>query len=183
MPAHAETPMTADELLDVEIPGKWTELVRGHLVVREPPSTLHGKVAARLTYELGLFVYGNKLGILCSQDTGFKVASNPDTVRAPDLAFLSNQQASKVGMRGYATLTPALVVEVVSPGDRPGELLARAGEWLEAGAGLVWVIDPLRGEAHVHRPDGSLTVVGMDAALDGEAVLPGFSCLLADVLS
>jgi Uma2 family endonuclease len=175
--------MTADDLLRVELHDKWTELVRGHLVVREPPGTWHGTVSARLAYLVGDFVYRNELGVLCGQDTGFKIASNPDTVRAPDLAFLSHERARKVERRGYASVAPDLAVEVVSPGDRAGEVLARVGDWLDAGVRLVWVIDPTRNAAHVHRPDGSLTVVGADGALDGESVLPGFTCPLGDVFS
>lgn len=180
MPSYAL--MTADELLDVEIPGKWTELVRGHLIVSEPPGTWHGNVSGRIAYLVGDFVYRKKLGEVCGQDTGFKIASNPDTVRAPDLAYLSNERARKMGRRGYASVAPDLVVEVVSPGDRPGEVLAKVGDWLDAGVRLVWVIDSARNVAHVHRPDGTLTVVGMDGSLDGEHVLPGFTCPLADVL-
>ena len=174
--------MTADELLTVEIPGKWTELVRGHLVVREPPSTWHGFVSARLAHRVCDFVYRNTLGEVAGQDTGFKIASNPDTVRAPDLAFLSNERVKKVERRGYGAVAPDLAVEVLSPGDRPGETRERVADWLGAGVRLVWVIDPARNLAHVHRPDGSLTVVDMEGSLDGESVLPGFSCPLADVL-
>ena len=183
MPAQTSSLMTADDLLRVDLPGKWTELIRGHLVVREPPSTWHGIVSARLSYLVGDFVFKNRLGVLCGQDTGFKIASEPDTVRAPDLAFLSTARAAHVGRRGYAAIAPDLVAEVVSPGEARGELLAKVGDWLDAGVRLVWVIDPGRGEAHVHRPDGSLTVVAADGVLDGEDVLPGFMCTLADVLA
>jgi Uma2 family endonuclease len=69
----------------------------------------------------------------------------------------------------------------LSPDDRPGELLAKVGDWLDAGVKLVWVIDPARKVAHVHRPDDSLSVIDAGGALDGEDVLPGFSCPLSDV--
>jgi Uma2 family endonuclease len=173
--------MTADELERLDLPGKSTELVRGRLVVREPPGSYHGKVAAKLAYLVGAFVYPNGLGALFGQDTGFKIASNPDTVRAPDLAFLRQERASEIHPRGYGPFAPDLVAEIVSPDDRPGELLAKVGEWLDAGVKLVWVIDPRRAEAHVHRPDGSLKVILAAEALDGEDVLPGFSCRLSDV--
>ncbi|NIS02380.1 MAG: hypothetical protein GWN99_15130 [Gemmatimonadetes bacterium] len=79
--------MTADELTDVSIPGKVVELIRGHLVVREPPGTLHGVVAANLTVELGSFVREQDLGVVSAQDTGFKIARDPDTVRGPGRAL------------------------------------------------------------------------------------------------
>lgn len=173
--------MTADELERLDVPGKSTELVRGRLVVREPPGTYHGLIAAKLAYLVGAFVYPNGSGVLFGQDTGFKIESNPDTVRAPDLAFLSQERSSEIRPRGYAAVAPDLVAEILSPDDRPGEMLAKIGEWLDAGVRLVWVIDPARAEAHVHRADGSLSVIHAGGVLDGEDVLPGFRCPLSDV--
>src|SRR5688572_15313589 len=77
--------MTAEQLERIEIPGKSTELVRGRLVILEPPGTYHGKLAGRLLVCVGAFVKSHRLGEVFGQDTGFKIASSPDTVRAPDL--------------------------------------------------------------------------------------------------
>lgn len=175
--------MTAEELEHLHLPGKSTELVRGRLLVREPPGTRHGRIAATLAYFVTDFVRRNRLGVVFAQDTGFKIHSNPDTVRAPDVAFLAQERVDQVPDHGYAALTPDLLAEIVSPDDRPGELLAKIAQWLEAGAKLVWVIDPRSAEARVYRPDGSLTIIGADGVLDGEDVLPGFACALMDVLS
>ena len=116
------------------------------------------------------------------QDSGFKIFSNPDTVRGPDVAYVRQERAVGLPRRGYAAVVPDLVAEILSPDDRPGEYFAKVGDWLEAGATVVWVIDPQRAQALVCREDGSLTIIGSDGRLDGEAVLPGFSCALADVL-
>lgn len=86
-----------------------------------------------------------------------------------------------IGRRGYATLAPDLVAEILSPDDRPGEVRAKVREWLDAGVALAWVIDPERKMAEVHRANGSVNMLGDDANLDGESVLPGFSCRLAEV--
>lgn len=79
-------------------------------------------------------------------------------------------------------MTPDLVVEVLSPGDRPGEVLAKVADWLTAGTRLVWVVDPERRLARVYRADGTEGVVTEHDALDGEDVVPGFSCELAAIL-
>lgn len=173
--------MTADELLALDMPHKSTELVRGRLVVREPPGTYHGRVQSRLNVLVGSFVHAHKLGAVFGQDTGFKIASNPDTVRAPDLAFVRRERVSLIGRRGYATLAPDFVAEILSPDDRPGEVAEKVGEWLEAGVALAWVIDPEQQTAHVYRSDGSLSHLSTDADLEGEAVMPGFSCRLAEL--
>ena len=173
--------MTAEQLARVDIPGKSTELVRGRLVLSEPPGTFHGKLAGRLLLRVGAFVEAHHLGEVFGQDTGFKIASNPDTVRAPDLAFLGHERLARVARRGYAAVAPDLIAEILSPEDRPGEVRAKIAEWLSAGVRLAWELDPERRTAQVHRPDGTVSVVEARGELDGEAVLPGFRCELKDL--
>jgi Uma2 family endonuclease len=178
---HSGELMTAEQLLTLDLPNKSTELVRGRLIVREPPSTYHGRVQGKLHILVGSYVLKHQLGAVFGQDTGFKIASDPDTVRAPDLAFVSRDRVAQIGPRGYAALAPDLAAEILSPDDRPGEVLKKAGEWLDAGVSLVWVIDPERRVASVYRPDGSVSAVHPEGRLDGESVLPGFFCQLSEV--
>jgi Uma2 family endonuclease len=173
--------MTAEQLERVQIPGKSTELVRGRLVVREPPGTFHGNVAARLLLRLGAFVEANDLGEVFAQDTGFRIASDPDTVRAPDVAFVARDRLGAVASRGYARMAPDVIAEILSPDDKPGDVIAKIREWLAAGVRLAWLLDPDRRSARVYRPDGSVSEMDQHGALDGEAVLPGFRCWLRDV--
>jgi Uma2 family endonuclease len=175
--------LTADDLPRVSPPDKDVELVRGRLIVREPPGTHHGAVSASLAYHLSAFVRLHDSGIVFGQDTGFKIAADPDTVRAPDVAFLTRDRAAQVPPRGYAELAPDLLAEVVSPRDRPAEVLAKVADWLAAGTKLVWLVDPERREARVYRADGTLSIISAGDALDGEHVLPGFTCRLSDVLT
>jgi len=175
-------PMTADELLRRNIPDKRVELVRGVLVVREPAGSRHGLVAMNLGVELVSHARRTGAGRVFAAETGFKLASDPDTVRAPDVAFVTRERLPATETTGYAAAAPDLAVEVLSPGDRAGEVLAKVADWLSAGALLVWVVDPERRLARVYRQDGSESIVTADGALDGEEVLPGFSCPLASVL-
>jgi Uma2 family endonuclease len=175
--------MTAEDLESLYLPDKTTELVRGQLVVREPPSTHHGRVQAKLQYLVMVYVERTRAGVVFGQDTGFKIQSNPDTVRGPDLAFLAGERATRIPDRGFAALAPDLIAEVLSPGDRPGETLAKVAEFLEAGTRLVWVIDPDRRQAHVYRADGTVAIVAAGGSLDGEEILPGFRCPLSEVLT
>src|SRR3990172_3604444 len=134
--------------------GKVTELMRGQLVVGEPPGSHHGAVAAKLTYYLAEFVYRRGLGTVFAQDTGFKITADPDTVRAPDVAFVARERADRIPARGYAALAPDLLAEVLSPDDRPGEVLAKVADWLAAGTQVAWRVDPERSEVRVYRADG-----------------------------
>lgn len=174
--------MTAEELLQTSIPDKRVELVRGVLVVREPAGYRHGRVSMNLAFLLSKHVERTEAGQVVSADTGFKLTSDPDTVRAPDVAFISRERLPDPQTRGFPALGPDLVVEVLSPDDRPGETLAKVGDWLEGGARLVWVIDPERRAARVYRPEGTETYVAESGTLDGEDVLPGFSGSLTSIL-
>lgn len=174
--------LTADELLHLNLPNKRTELVKGALMVREPAGFYHGTVAGALTVAIGSHVKSNNLGLVFAAETGFKLFSKPDTVRAPDVAFIRRERVPRDVTRGYAAMAPDLVVEVLSPDDPPGEVAEKVADWLEAGTALVWIIDPLRRRARIHRADGSVGDVPQHGALDGEGVLPGFRCALAEVL-
>lgn len=174
--------LTADDLWRVHIPDKRVELVRGVLQVRELPGYLHGRVAAELARRMGNHVTEQALGTVLVGDTGFKIATAPDTVRGPDIAFVRRDREPDQRLRGFPALAPDVVVEVVSPNDPPGEVLAKVADWLSGGARLVWVIDPERRVARVYRSDGTESIVTADGALDGEDVLPGFFCPLASIL-
>jgi len=173
--------MTAEELQRLNLPNKRTELVRGVLVVREPAGYQHGDVAMRLAVAIFAHVEARGLGRVFAAETGFTLARNPDTVRAPDVAFISAARLPDPPPRGFAELAPDLAVEVLSPDDRPGEVLAKVADWLNAGARLVWVVDPVRVVARVYRADGSESVLGETDALRGEDLLPGFEYPLSAI--
>jgi len=174
--------MTAEQLLRVSIPGKRVELVRGLLRVREPAGLRQGRVVATLSRRLSEHVEANGFGQVYVGDTGFTLARNPDTVRAPDIAFIRRERIPDPEPPGYPDLAPDLAVEVLSPGNRPGEMLAKIADWLNAGTRLVWVIDPERRLARVYREDGTEAVRLASDALDGEDVVPGFVCPLDIIL-
>jgi len=177
MPA---TLITAEELLQSPIPDKRTDLVRGVLRVREPAGDRHGRVTMNLTIRLGLWVEQAGAGQLFAAETGFLLFRSPDTVRAADIAFVRRERLPDA-VPGFLALAPDLVVEVLSPGDRARETVAKLRDWLDAGVRVVWVIDPERRSAHVYRPDGSDVSIDEDETLSGADVLPGFSCRLASV--
>ena len=178
------TPMliTAEDLFHTSIPDKHVELVRGVMVVREPPGYVHGDVTARIATLLTNYADERGIGRVLAAETGFKLQSNPDTVRAADVAFLRRERLPDPRPTGYPALAPDLVVEVLSPGDRPGETFGKIGDWLEGGVRLVWVIDPERRLARVYRQDGTETYLAETDTLEGEDVLPGFACRLDFIL-
>src|SRR2546427_13271345 len=145
--------MTAEELVHTKVPNKRTELVRGRLIVREPAGYNHGRVTLNLTVRLGAHVESAGAGQLGAAETGFTLFRAPDTVRAPDVGFVRRERLPDPATTGFAEMAPDLVVEVLSPDDRPGETLAKVGDWLEAGARLAWGIEPPRRLARIYRAD------------------------------
>src|SRR2546426_10372155 len=125
-----------------------------------------------LAIRLGNYVERMEAGKLFAAETGFTLFRGPDTVRAPDIAFVRRERLPNPIPVGFPELAPDLVVEVLSPGDRPGETLSKIGDWLEAGAQMVWVIDLERLIARVYRQDGTENTITDDGQLDGEDVLP-----------
>ena len=188
MPAeHAYVPdmpqlMTAEELLYTNVPNKRTELVRGRLIVHEPPGGRHGYVAANLAFRLHQHIDLTGAGAVFVGDVGFTLHRDPDTVRGPDVAFVRKDRLPQPIPSTYLEFAPDLVVEVLSHTDRPGEVLAKVGDWLDAGARLVWVIDPERRLARIYRADGTEHILEEADQLLGEDVLPGFSCTIASIL-
>lgn len=172
--------MTANDLMHPDIPER-AELVRGVLVVREPPGFNHGAIVARLTLVLADYVRSHELGLVVAGDAGFHLASDPDTVRGADVAFVRRERLPDPLPVAFAAFAPDLAVEVLSPSDRPGATLGKVGDWLSGGTQLVWVIDPMRRIARIYQEDGTELVIHERDALDGGGVIPGFSCPLATI--
>ncbi len=129
------------------------------------------------------FVQARRLGRVVSNDVGIWLEHDPDTVRAPDLAYFSADQIP-FGTRipGYVDVNPALVVEVRSPNDRPRDVHDKAIMWLNAGVELVWVVLPEHRCVDVYRHGREVVTVTDADSLDGLDVIPGFSCALEDFL-
>lgn len=115
------------------------------------------------------------LGKISMAETGFLVSRAPDTVRAPDLAFVSKARLPTERVTGWGTVIPDLVVEVVSPSDRATEVREKVEDWLRAGVRLVWVVYPSVRTVDVYRPGSDVRVLGEADVLEGEDVVPGFS--------
>lgn len=135
-------------------------------------------MSLRLALAIGNHVQMHELARVFAAETGFMLFRAPDTVRAPDVAFISNARLPAKPPRGFAEIAPDLVVEVLSPGDSEPDVLEKVADWLKAGARMVWVIDPIRTNARVYRPDGRESLLGKSDALDGEDVVPHFTFAL-----
>jgi Uma2 family endonuclease len=174
--------MTADELARLPDDGMRYELVRGDLRTMAPPFYPHGKLARKVARSLDPFADAREIGETHTSEIGFRLTTGPDTVRVPDVAFISNERLQEAGdVRGYFPGSPDLVVEVISPNDLYTEVDQKVGEWLEHGARLVFVVNPRRKTVAVHRPGQPMHTLGIDDTLSGDDVVPGWTFPIRDL--
>jgi len=176
----AKTPVTADELplvsARLSILGKRTELVRGDLVVMALAGGRHGQVAHRFGLFIGNHVLERDLGRVFAAETGFLLRRDPDTVRAPDVAFVAGERlGTDETPAGFLELAPDLAVEVVTPGDSARAVRVKLQDWLAAGTRLVWVAYPETWSVVVHRQGGSPEALSGEDTLSGVPVLSDFT--------
>lgn len=182
--ATAPTPtlMTSEEFATLPDDGRVYELSRGMLICMSPTSYGPGRVGGRVMGQLFSFIDANGLGDYGSAETGFRLADQPDTVRAPGAWFVrADRVPSSDADDGYFHGHPDLAVEVLSPSDRFNTVMAKVRDYLDAGTPLVWVLDPTSRMTAVFRPGQPVRFMDGDGILDGEDVLPGFSLRLGDV--
>jgi Uma2 family endonuclease len=173
---------TASELYEMPDDGFRYELVKGELRKMSPSGSEHGAVVVNMTVLLGQYVKKNKLGVCFGAETGFKITSDPDTVRAPDVAFIRRERIPESGIpKKFWPGAPDLAVEVLSPGDTRKEVDEKVADWLEAGARAVWVINPKRRGVTVYRPVTDVTRLSGGDELDGGNVVPGFRCKVSEI--
>lgn len=167
--------VTADELLRMPDDGYKYELVEGRVIRMPPPGTRHGVLSMRLGSALCQYVDERGLGAV-SSESGYKLRRDPDTVRGPDVSFIRADRISKNGIpAGYWQGPPDLVVEVLSPDDRPKHVAAKIEEYLRVGVRLVWVVDPDDRTVTVHRPHAPAVTLTVDDDLSGGDVVEGFT--------
>ena len=177
--------VTADELLHMPDDGFRYELVRGELRRMNPAGNVHGRIAVRITWRLARHVEENRLGIVYAAETGFRLSSNPDTVRAPDVAFVSRARIEAIGeIEGFWPEAPDLAVEVISPGDAYADVEEKVFDWLDAGTKMVVVvINPRQRSATVYKSPTDIAALAEADVLNGGDVVPGFELAVREIFA
>jgi Uma2 family endonuclease len=179
MSTSTETLLTADDLWRMPEGTTRRVLIRGELHETMPPGGIHSDIALELGMRLRMWAQQQQAGSV-GVEAGFILARAPDTVRAPDVAYVSAARIPAAGIpEGFWPLAPDLAVEIVSPGESADEVRTKVADYLEAGARLVWLVYPRRREVLAHTPDGLIRTAQATDTLDDAEVLPGFACPVA----
>ena len=168
--------ITADELL--RLPrgeGKRYELIRGVLIEKMPTGDPHGDAVTRTASLIFTYAEDNDYGVVRSGEPGYRLESGPDTVRAPDVAWIAAGRIP-AGTQGFPEIAPDLAIEVKSPSNSNPEMAAKAQMWLCYGSQLALVLDPATVAVRIYRPNTEPVTLGEDDVLDLGDLLPGFSC-------
>ena len=182
LPATQPTLLTAEDLWKYADDGYRYELVKGELRKMPPAGFEHGIRAAKIGRHLDVYVEQHQLGYVCGAETGFRISRNPDTVRAPDAAFVRQTSIEQQGIeRGYWEGAPDLAVEVISPNDTDPEVSEKVEEWLTAGCMMVWVINPRQETVAVYRAAEEVIILSGDDVLEGGDVVEGFQCRVQQI--
>lgn len=183
-----EKAYTAEDLWKLAAGDKRYDLSRGVLIEMPPPKSLHGKVATLLGHFLFTHVSAYGLGEVYTHEIGFLLATDPDTVRSPDVSFIRAEVFQRItGGTGeeypdrYLPVAPTIAVEIVSPSERTGDVADKVRDYLDAGTELVWVVYPREKHVLVYQPAQTARLLTMDHALTAPDILPGFELPVRDI--
>ncbi len=178
-----KTLLTSEDLWKIVADGSRYELSQGEMIPMTPVGIRHGVVVMNLGGLLRNHVAGKNLGAVCTE-VGFRLGRNPDTVRAPDVAFIAKGRFPVEEIpEKFADFPPDLAVEVLSPEDTASELLRKVEEYLAAGVPLIWVVDPATRTATVYRSLQNVRILSSSEELNGEEVIPGFRCKVSELFA
>jgi Uma2 family endonuclease len=158
------------------------DLIRGELYRMSPASARHGEITLEIAWRIKTFVNERRLGTVYAAETGFLLGRDPDTLLAPDVAFVrADRLPERTQQHGYLALAPDLVVEVVSPSDTSRYVSDKVLTYLDAGCRLVWVVEPERRTVTVWTPERTARVMMAADTLEGGQVLPGLTLAVAAI--
>ncbi len=183
---HAGAPelVTAEDLWAMHDDGL-RELIEGRVVERSPAGRRRGHLTLLLGWRLAEFVETHHLGEVYAAETGFILARNPDTVRAPDISFIRHERLPTSSDPNdddrFLALAPDLAVEIISPSNSARETSDKVLGCLDAGTALVWVIEPRRRILTAYTADRTARIYRVGDTIDGGDALPGFQLPLADL--
>jgi Uma2 family endonuclease len=156
------------------------ELVQGEIIDMPPPGELHGILCAWIASLFWQYVIKRGQGGVASNDTGFLVERDPDTVRGPDVMVFDESKKKEDLNKKFVERIPKLIVEVLSPHDRTSKTIQRVHQYFGSGVPLVWLVDPETNMVTAHRPGKEPEAKTEKEEISAEDVLPNCKFRVAD---
>ena len=182
----ADAPPTEVTLSDAELDQlldqTGAEFIDGQLKEKSMGAESEG-IGSELQGTLWAFVHANRLGRVFNPATPYRCfPSDPRQVRKPDVSFVAAARLPAGGLpRGNLTFAPDLAVEVISPTDKYEDVEQKVADYRSAGVRLIWVVNPATRSVLIRRLDRTCAELDAAGTLDGEDVVPGFACRVAEL--
>ncbi|MBI5564723.1 MAG: Uma2 family endonuclease [Chloroflexi bacterium] len=155
------------------------ELIDGRLTPMTPTGQEHGEVEFSIGAELRAFVRAHKLGRVSGGEVGIYVRRDPDTIRAADVLFISNERYARKQSASFLDVAPELIVEVLSPTESWSEVTQKMKEYFAIGVRVIWIVDLAVRTVYAYRSLSDVREFTAQDELIEEQVLPGFAVKVA----
>lgn len=175
--------ITVEELARMPDTGKFVELVKGSIIKMSPTGRMHGRIVSKIDRYLGMFVEQHRLGETYGAETGFILRRDPDTLRAPDVAFVGTERLAQQHAEGFLEGAPDLAVEVISPSETRRAVEEKVLDYLHAGTQLIWLVQPETQTVTIYRSLDNIRILTAADTLDGGDLLPGFTLPVAELFA
>jgi len=173
-------PISGEELFAMGDIGP-SELVRGEVMRRMPTGHPHGLIENLIAFFLTLFIRERKSGRILTGEVGIYTQRQPDTIRAADVVYISDDRFQLLQSSGYLDVAPELVVEIMSPSNTWSEVHEKLAEYFAVDVKMVWVVDPQLAQIHVYRGVDKMQLLQKADTLTAADILPGFEVALAEI--
>ena len=155
---------------------------KGMLAIMAPTGSLGGRLEGKLFARLDAWAEVDGTGLAFGPSSGFRL---PDgSLKAPDVSWIVNERwnaLSEDEQQSFAPLCPDFVLELRSPGDTLASVQRKMEEYLENGARLGWLIDPINKQVHIYRPGEAVVILDEPETVSGDPVLPSFVLQLQEI--
>ena len=147
----------------------------GDVMVMPPTGSKTGSRNFSLAVQFGAWVEKDGTGKGFDSSSGFKLPNR--ATRSPDLSWIRNERweaLSQNEQEVFAPICPDFVVELRSPSDRINYVQAKLREYIDNGAQLGWLIDPIEEKVYIYRPHVEVESLDRPLTVSGEPLLRGF---------
>ena len=157
---------------------------KGEIILMPPTYGSTGSRNARINTQLGNWAEHDDTGDYFDSSTGFKLLNG--ALRSPDASWISNSRLEALTSEqrsGFFHICPDFVIELRSSSDSLTMLRAKMQEYMDNGAQIGWLIDPIASpkQVYIYRPQAEVVILDEPETVSAEPELPGFTLDLSRI--